>query len=119
VSALFQKGIRILSLGNEGRKSFVLLTPAAFNILLITNSLMILLRGIKSQVKNNKIHKMQYLIMTLSTFALVSCGSGEETADPTGSVLEQTEEKLEEIQADNVDIEKLDGQLDSLINEIE
>ena len=56
--------------------------------------------------------------MTLSTFAVVSCGSGEETADPTGPVLEQTEEKLEEIQEDNVDIEKLDGQLGSLINEI-
>lgn len=62
---------------------------------------------------------MKYLAMTLIVFAMVSCGSNDDEVDPTAPVSEKTEEKLEKVQEDNIDIEKLDGQLDSLLNEIE
>lgn len=62
---------------------------------------------------------MKYILSLVLTASLASCGTDIEDVDPEAPVTEETKEELENVQNDNVDIEELDGQLDSLINEIE
>lgn len=62
---------------------------------------------------------MKYLLITALAFGFASCGTDIEDVDPEAPVTEETKEELQTVQEDNIDLEELDGQLDSLINEIE
>ena len=62
---------------------------------------------------------MKLLIVLLSIFVLVSCGSEEGEKEEKSSIDSDTMEKLETVQEDNISLEQMDGQLDSLINEIQ
>lgn len=62
---------------------------------------------------------MKQILMLLLVVSVVSCGTNIEDVDPEAPVTEETKEELKIVQDDNVAIEELDGQLDSLINEIE
>lgn len=68
---------------------------------------------------NTKAHNMKYLVVLLSSLALVSCGSDSEKTDSEDGIPNKTEEKLEKVQQDNITLEQMDGELDSLLNEIE
>lgn len=62
---------------------------------------------------------MKYILSLVLIASLVSCGTNIEDVDPDAPVTEETKEELKKIQEDNIAIEELDGQLDSLISEME
>lgn len=62
---------------------------------------------------------MKYILSLVLIASLVSCGTAIEDVDPDAPVTEETKEELKKIQEDNIAIEELDGQLDSLISEME
>lgn len=62
---------------------------------------------------------MKQIFFFVLAINFVSCGTDIEDVDPEAPVTETTKEELETVQEDNITIEQLDGQLDSLINEIE
>lgn len=61
---------------------------------------------------------MKQLMLIAALFTVVSCGSDKEDPDPKDAVTDKTEKKLEKVQEDNVELEQLDGELDSMLNEI-
>ena len=62
---------------------------------------------------------MKYILTLVLVASLMSCGTDIEDVDPEAPVTEETVEELKNGQDENVEIEELDGELDSLINEIE
>ena len=62
---------------------------------------------------------MKLLVVLALFVAMASCGSDNNDKSENSNIKPETMEKLETTQDDNVSLERLDGQLDSLINEIE
>ena len=62
---------------------------------------------------------MKQILFIAALFTVVSCGSDSEDIDPDAPLTNQTEEELEEVQDDNIKLETMDGELDSLLNEME
>lgn len=62
---------------------------------------------------------MKKIMIIFAIGTLVACGSTEENEDPTKiEVKEETAEKVKKAQDANVELEEIDGELDSLINAI-
>lgn len=61
---------------------------------------------------------MKHVLIIAALFTITSCGDSEEVGENT-PVSEETTEELNQIQDENIEIEQLDGELDSLLNEIE
>lgn len=62
---------------------------------------------------------MKQLMFLAALFLVVSCGSDSEEANPKDEVTEKTEKELDKVQEDNVELEEIDGELDSILNEIQ
>lgn len=63
---------------------------------------------------------MKHILIIGALLAFTSCGGDAvEEVDETSPVTEESKTELEQIQDENVEIEQLDGELDSLINEME
>lgn len=62
---------------------------------------------------------MKKLMIIFAVGTLVSCGGAEENeVSADTKVTEETTEKVKEAQDANVELEEIDGELDSLINVI-
>lgn len=63
---------------------------------------------------------MKQALFAAVLFMMFSCGSDpEEKAGPKDDITEETETELNKVQEDNIEMEEIDGELDSLINELE
>lgn len=63
---------------------------------------------------------MKHLLIIGALLTFTSCGGdAAEEVDETTPVKDEAQTELKQIQDENVEIEQLDGELDSLLNEIE
>lgn len=63
---------------------------------------------------------MRHLLLVFALAFLTACGSStEKEVDENLEVTSETSEKIEEVQDVNVELEAIDGELDSLLTQID
>jgi hypothetical protein len=61
---------------------------------------------------------MRIKIVVIVGLILSACGSSSDSAKDEGPVKPETAEKMKEVQDANVELEEIDGELDSLLIEL-